>query len=453
MIDSPNYVDNEGSIDKINKILHQRIDIDKKSVGIAVGVVSGKGHRVIGYGKLSHEIDQVPDSETVFGMGSITKTFTATLLADMVIRGEVQIEDPISKFLPSSVKVPIRNGKEITLLDLATHTSGLPKFPDNLSPSNPINPFADYGVEKLYSFVSNYTLTGDIGTEYVYSNVGYGLLGHLLSKIAGMEYEDLLTSFICEPLEMKRTKIRRSAEIQKNMAVGHDGSLQATPNQDSLVMEGAGAIYSTAEDMLRFIGANLGIQQTQLTPTMQKMHHPLKTAGQVERQIGLGWHVLNKYGSEIVLHNGFGGGYHAFCGFDRSKNFGVVVLSNSNNNADDIGLHLLNSNYELIEYKQKAKRVPITLKPDIYDNYVGEYEFSELSMSIEILVEGDSLFVDLGDQGKSEILSETENRFFLKEAEDIEITFALDEQGTVTHLTAYQDGHPLEGKRINNIDE
>jgi hypothetical protein len=183
------------------------------------------------------------------------------------------------------------------------------------------------------------------------------------------------------------------------------------------------------------------------------MHQPLRPIRQVELQIGLGWHVLNKYGSEIILHNNYVGGYHSFCGFDRSQKFGVVVLSNSNNNNDDIGRHLLNSSYELMEYKQTAERVPITLNSEIYQNYVGEYEFSGLAMSIEVLVEGDSLFVDLGDQGKSEILPETENRFFLKETEDIEITFVLDEQGIVTHLTAYQDGQTYKGKRIDKIDE
>jgi CubicO group peptidase (beta-lactamase class C family) len=453
MIESPNYVEDEEAVAKISEILRQRIDIDKKSLGIAVGVVSESGQRVIGYGKLSHEIDQAPDGETVFKIGSITKIFTATLLADMVESGEVQLEDPIAKFLPSSVNVPMRNGREITFLDLATHTSGLPKFPENLSPSDPNNPFADYGVEELYSFVSNYTLTCDIGTEYVYSNVGYALLGHLLSKIAGMRYEDLLISRICESLEMKRTKIRQTAEIQKNMAVGHTGNLETTPIWDSLVMEGAGALYSTAEDMLRFLDANLGIHPTPLTPTMQKMHHPLKPSGLVELQIGLGWHVLNKHGSEILWHNGYGGGYGSFCGLDRSQNFGVVVLSNSNNNADDIGRHLLNSNYELIEYKPITKRVPITLNPEIYENYVGAYEFSYLSMSIGVLVEGDRVFVDLGEQGKLEILPEAEDRFFLTEAEDVEITFVLDEEGTATLMKIYQDGRTYEGNKLNDINE
>ena len=174
---------------EIEAILRERIDIGKQSVGIVVGLVDEKGPRIIRYGKVSRDSDRTVDGDTVFEIGSATKVFTGLLLADAVERGEMKLDDPISKYLPSSVKVPTRNGRQITLLDLATHTSGLPRLPDNLAPKDGNNPYADYTVEQMYAFLSGYTLPRDIGATYEYSNLGAGLLGHILALKAGTNYE------------------------------------------------------------------------------------------------------------------------------------------------------------------------------------------------------------------------------------------------------------------------
>ncbi len=139
---------------EIEAILRDRIDIGKQSVGIVIGIVDEKGPRIIRYGKLSRDSDRTVDGDTVFEIGSATKVFTGLLMADAVERGEMKLDDPISKYLPSSVKIPTRNGRQITLLDLATHTSGLPRLPDNLAPKDWNNPYADYTVEQMYAFLS-----------------------------------------------------------------------------------------------------------------------------------------------------------------------------------------------------------------------------------------------------------------------------------------------------------
>ena len=118
-----------------------------------------------------------PDGDTVFEIGSITKVFTSLILADMVERGEVKLDDPVSKFLPASVTVPSRNGRQITLLDISMQISGLPRMPNNMKPADPENPYADYDPAKLYEFLSGYTLQRDIGEKYEYSNLAVGLLG------------------------------------------------------------------------------------------------------------------------------------------------------------------------------------------------------------------------------------------------------------------------------------
>ena len=199
------------------------------------------------------------NGDTIFEIGSATKVFTSLLLADMVQRGEVALNDPVAKFLPAGVSVPERNGRQITLVDLATHTSGLPRLPANLNPKDPNNPYADYTPEQLYQFLSSYQLPRDIGAQYEYSNLGGGLLGFALARRAGMSYEALVKSRICDPLGMKDTGITLTPEMKARFAVGHDQGLARVENWDLPTLAGAGALRSTANDLLAFVSANIGL--------------------------------------------------------------------------------------------------------------------------------------------------------------------------------------------------
>ncbi|MGC1520781.1 MAG: serine hydrolase, partial [Steroidobacteraceae bacterium] len=163
-----------------------------------VGVIDAKGRRIVAYGSLEKADKRPLDGDTVFEIGSITKVFTSLLLADMVQRGEVKLDDPIAKYLPASAKVPERNGHSITLVDLATHTSALPRMPANFRPKDPANPYADYTDEQLYAFLSSYELIRDVGAKYEYSNLGFGLLGQGLAHRAGTDYETLVETRICD---------------------------------------------------------------------------------------------------------------------------------------------------------------------------------------------------------------------------------------------------------------
>ena len=153
------------SNDEIRKILIERIDTFHQGVGIVVGVIGGHGRRIITYGSLEKGDPRPLNGDTIFEIGSVTKVFTSLLLSDMVQRGEVTLADPVAKYLPPEVKVPERGGRVITLVDLSTHTSGLPRLPTNFKPKDPANPYADYTVEQLYQFLSTYQLTRDIGSQ------------------------------------------------------------------------------------------------------------------------------------------------------------------------------------------------------------------------------------------------------------------------------------------------
>ena len=256
---------------EIRKILVERIDTFHQGVGIVVGVIEPQGRRVVAYGSLNQGDPRPLNGDTIFEIGSVTKVFTSLLLADMVQRGEVALADPVAKYLPAEVKVPERGGRAITLVDLSTHTSGLPRLPSNLQPKDPANPYADYTVEQLYQFLSTYQLTRDIGSQFEYSNLGGGLLGHALARRAGMDYEALVRSRITGPLGMSGTGITLSPQMKARLALGHNDKLVTVPNWDLPALAGAGALRSSVNDMLTFLAANLGYMKSPLAPAMAAM--------------------------------------------------------------------------------------------------------------------------------------------------------------------------------------
>src|SRR6266404_338219 len=310
-------------------ILKERVE-SKRSAGIVVGILDEGGRRVVACGNAG-SADKPLDGNSLFEIGSITKVFTSSLLAEMVRRGEVRLEDPASKYLPDSARLPSRNGKGITLLDLATQTSGLPRLPGNLAPKDPKNPYADYTVEQLYDFLSHYTLTRDIGEKYEYSNLGVGLLGHILARKAGMSYEELVTKRILEPLGMKDTGITLSAPMRARLAPGHDAGGAPVGNWDVPVLAGAGALRSTANDMLKFLAANLDAGDGPLPSALRETHKARRPTGMPQLEIGLGWHIFHRFDNDLVWHNGGTGGYHSWIGFLAARRVGVVVLSADRN--------------------------------------------------------------------------------------------------------------------------
>jgi serine-type D-Ala-D-Ala carboxypeptidase/endopeptidase len=426
-------------------MLVDRIDVQHQSVGIVVGVITPEGRRLIAYGHLDKGDPRPLNGETIFEIGSETKVFTALLLADMVQRGEVSLDDPVSKYLPATVKMPEGNGRVITLVDLATHTSGLPRLPGNLSPKDSGNPYADYSVDQLYEFLSGYKLTRDIGSQYEYSNLGGGLLGHVLALRAGMSYEALVKSRICVPLGMNSTGITLTSEMKARLAVGHDAAMDTARNWDLPTLAGAGALRSDANNMLTFIGANLGYIKSALAPAMAAMLKVRRPTGQPGLEIALGWHIITANGKEIVWHNGGTGGYRSYVGFDPKARVGVVLLSNAGTPAgvDDIGRHLLDASVPLAAPPKEHKQV--TVDPKLFDGYVGQYQMAP-NFILTVTREGDHLFVQATNQPKFEIYAEGDRDYFLKVV-DAQITFISDGKGPAAELILHQNGRDQHAKR------
>jgi D-alanyl-D-alanine-carboxypeptidase/D-alanyl-D-alanine-endopeptidase len=404
-------------------------DSGKHGEGMVIALLD-KGRRVIAAGGVN--------VDNVFEIGSITKTLTASVLADMVDRGEVRLDDPVANYLPRAVRMPVR-GRPITLLDLATQSSGLPRMPDNFTPRDSANPYADYSVQQLYEFLSRYHLPRDPGAAYEYSNLGMGLLGHTLSLKARTTYEQLVTRQILTPLGMTETAITLTPAMRARLAPGHDGEGHVVPNWDLPTLAGAGAMRSTAKDLLAFLVANLDSTATPLSRTLQQTHVERQPTNDPNLKVGLAWHVITRPAGKIVWHNGGTGGYRSFIGFDPVRRIGVVVLcNNGNENVDDIGFHLLDETFPL--KSPPPRHTEVALDSMVLARYVGEYELTP-AFHIVVTREAAHLFVQATAQPQFAIFAESDSTFFLK-AVDAQLTFRAD--GLVLH----QNGQHVPGRKV-----
>ena len=435
---------------EIREILVKRIDQQKQAVGVVVGVVEPHGRRVVAYGNLANGDPRTVDGDTIFEIGSVTKIFTSLLLADMANRREVALDGPAAKYLPEAVTMPERSGKSITLLDLSTHTSGLPRIPGNLKPQNPANPYAGYRVDHLYLFLSSYTLPRDPGAEFEYSNLGAGLLGHVLACRAGTGYENLIRRRITEPLGMPDTGITLSPSMKQRMATGHNATLAPVANWDFPTLAGAGALRSSTNDMLTFLEAFLGYRESSLTPAMKAMLEVRRPTTIPRMEIGLAWHIFG----DGAWHNGGTGGFRSFVGCDWKARAGVVVLSNAFTLAgvDDIGLHLLNPKLPLANPEPATQRTGIPIDPELLDNYTGRYQLA-LDRILEITRDGDRLFAQVTAQSiggpKFEVFAESEKNFFVK-ATGSQVTFEMGPEGRATSLIMRRAGRePTPAARVS----
>ena len=319
--------------------------VNNSKAAIVIGFVNPDGTKIFSFGNMSTAHNLPVNQNTFFNIGSITKTFTTLLLADMVKQGIVNLNDPVEKFLPPSVKVPQFNGKKITLEDLAAHTSGLPEWPSNVWLNNTvgdINP--NYNATQLYQALSDTKLTREPGAQVQYSSFGIGLLGHILSlKSGGIPYEQLVKDRILDVLGMNDTKIALSQnEINNRFPVGHLGGKEIITPIIPTILADSGAFRSTAPDMLKYVSANLGLIHTKLDDAMQ-LGHLIRHSSIIANPMnyseyrGLGWRVLTNFGTETITHTGAINGWNAFAGFIPTKQVGVIAMCSCDSTDADMG--------------------------------------------------------------------------------------------------------------------
>ena len=314
-----------------------------KAPGFAIGIIDGKKISILGYGKISKDSDAKPRGDTVYEIGSITKVFTAFLLADLAQEGVVKLNDPIRIHLPADVTAPRSNEGEILLSHLATHRSGLPRLPANL-PAFSDDPYANYGADRLYDFLRMHRLKWPVDKRYEYSNLGMGLLGHLLERAAATPYEELVVRRLADPLGMRDTRITLTDSMKARLAPPYDMNGKLGKNWNFQALAGAGALRSTVNDLLKFAAANLGKGDPRLTGSLATCHAVRDEPVADRLRIGLAWHhsPVRSGGAWVTWHNGGTGGYAGWLGFVKETGTAVVVLSNGFTDAcDAIGLDLI----------------------------------------------------------------------------------------------------------------
>lgn len=335
-----------------------------------VGVVdhAATWHRA--FGTLAKDVDRVPDLDTVFEIGSLTKLFTATLLALDVESGRFALDEPVAALLGADWSVAQQGERRVTVLDLATHTAGFPRLPRNMAPRKPVDPYADYDEARLRDAVAELAFSSPIGERYDYSNLGYGLLGFALAKASKASWQARIERDIAVPLELEATGYPHpesagdKAREDRVVAPPHSLNGMRGPRWHFDTLAGAGALRSTLGDMLRFARA-------QVTPPKTALGQAI-LATQVARRkvrdgvhIGLGWHILDKKfegssASEPVLyHSGMTGGFASEILVVPQRKLAVVILANQARGASAEALRIL----ELLVGRQAEAQRPAAQRP------------------------------------------------------------------------------------------
>lgn len=419
------------------ELCKQRVELEE-TPGIAVAIYENGKTTYLTFGLANIETKEAVTSKTLFEIGSITKTFTCTALANAVVKNEMSLGDNAQNYLPANVILPQKNGKQITLLHLASAHSGLPRMPGNFSPADPRNPYVDYTEKELFNYLSNVELNADPGAQYEYSNLGMGLLGYIIAKKRGVPYSKVIKETILLPLDMKQTFIS-GERIEKLLAAGYTdkSKMSAWTWSDQSVLTGAGGIVSNVEDMIKYLVAQFNTSDPVLKKTFELARQERAAAGNLTYQIGLGWHLADH---KYVWHNGGTGGFRSFTGFDPEGKRAIVVLTNSTNGADDLGFHWLNNVYPL-----KSLQKSITLDAGKLKEYEGVYEITP-QFKITVTAEGTSLKAQATGQPQFSLYAEAVDKFFLKVV-PAKIEFSRDENGKVNKLTLLQNGAVIEGKK------
>ena len=423
----------------VKSVIRQRVDYGY-SPSVIVGMVNADGRAFFSYGSTRLDVESLPDEHTFYEIGSITKVFTTTLLADMVERGEVALDDPVQTYLPDSVNMPTSRGVEITLEDLATHVSGLPNNPERIAQNDPANPFVPYPEEHLYEDLSNLRLQSTPGTKFEYSNLGLGLLGHALALSQGTDFESLLKERVLQPLGLNDTMIRQNPEQDSRRAKGYSGVIER-PHFAMDSLKSAGVLLSTADDMLTFAENIMGLKSSSLDSAIRETLQPRVRNGLPGADVGLGWFVVTNTPDPIVFHDGATLGHTAFLGIDPENQVAVVILTNARVNQytgiQDIGIHILFSPSPLTSIRR-----PSTVSTEWLKSIYGTYAANSESL-FRFRFDRDQLIAAF--HGHPDVwytlYATSSRRFTLYEATiEANATFNVDAQGIPTSMTWSQGG-------------
>lgn len=381
---------------------------NKHRIGISLAFVNEQGIYFSNYGNFRLSDTSLISEESVFGVGSLSKIFTALVFADMVTNSEIKLQTPVNEYLPSSYQIPSSQNDTMRLEHLVTHTSGLPK---NL-------PVMD-SYDSLYKAVSEYSYSFNYGDTYIYSNIGMALLGNILEIESGKKLDQLVAEKITEPLQMHQTTYDLNKAKDFGLVTGH---LEAKPiieeSKENLNLGFIyGGLYASTKDLSKLINAYLTDSSTVLFSTLMQTQQKYE-----ETDIGFGWKIKNYEGADIFYHGGEQPGYQSFLGFNKEQGIGVVLMVNSTSqdNIQDIAIHLLTNGEVPLPDFSFPKEVEIA--PEYLNRYVGIYKSidSPEENTFDISIQNGKLFcVERSSKGniirESILYAKNETEFYYKE--------------------------------------
>lgn len=341
----------------LNKLIHNvvRMGVDyEETPGLVIGVIDRDSSYVFSFGETERGNSQKPDGNTLYEIGSVTKVFTAALLPLLEKEGVLNTEDAVSEYFEDLSHLEYKE-KDLSLRDLATHSSGLPRLPHNLGSKEKEaeQPYAHYTQQDLMQFLGKYQLTKPIGQKYAYSHTGYALLGETLGKATGEQYSSLLENYLFKPLAMNDTRIHLSDSQQERLAQGYS-LVKAVPNWKFQSFESAFGLKSSVNDLLKWLSMHLGDTNEDLENILKANCVEQLDTETVDVYMATGWHILrlNKRFPDVLVHSGVTNGHTAYISFVKETHTAVVVLGNSKKSLSELGLTIL----ETINYNWKLRK-------------------------------------------------------------------------------------------------
>ncbi|NIM89986.1 MAG: serine hydrolase [Candidatus Aminicenantes bacterium] len=419
---------------KVDEYIHAHLKLHKFSGSILIAQ-KGKILMSKGYGMANYELGVPNTPQTKFLLGSITKQFTSMAVMQLQEKGLLSVEDSLKKYIPD-----YPNGDKITIHHLLTHTSGIPNFtsfPEYTKTMMLASP-----VEETIERFKNKKLEFTPGEKFSYSNSGYILLGYIIEKVSQKSYEAYLEENILQPLGLEDTGYGHHEPIFENRAAGYSWDKDHQVNASYLDMSiphGAGALYSTVEDLYLWDRA-LYTEKLVSKSSLDKIFSPFKD------NYGYGWGISELFGHKRISHGGGINGFTTNISRYPDDDVCIIVLSNFDYSSTvrisrDLAAIVFGEKYEFPKERKEVK-----VDPKIYNAYVGQYEL-EPGFIITITKENERLFAQATGQPKAEIYPESEIKFFLKVV-DAQMTFVKDDKGEVTQLVLHQGGQDQPAKKI-----
>ena len=441
IINSSNILCAQSTVHEVQSYIDERVSRDVNQ-GIVVGIITFSGTQFFQAGTYSQEDQRPITPDTLFEIGSASQLFTASATAVLVKEKQFSWQSPVNPLLPKDADPPNWQGKSMRIFDLATHSAALPRLPLNLDPkANRANPYAHFTQQDLYRNISQAQFPYALGQKYEYSQYGYAILGHALELRTAKTYETILRETLTTPLNLKSTTTEPNPQQLKNLARGHLG-LAPAENWDYNAMIGDGGIYTSAKDMLQFLGAHLGLFKNSLTPILKPLQARYLTTHLEHTHIGYAWHITQKDADPIHWISGITGGYSAFIGMNILQRKGVVVLSNTSESIDEIGFNLLAPNKYPLGRLPKLYPIPAKL----LENYTGNYKITP-QVSLTVTRKGGRLYVQFTGEPKFRVYPVSEKTFEYAHGKRI-LKFDIKRKGKARSVSVIENFKSLTAKRI-----